>query len=282
MLIPKFLKIESNNKWIRGIVVQLRHVRFKVQSVYMELKSYGLMISIKNSDYLKLKHMKNSYKGNRCFIIATGPSLTLEDLNKLKSEYTFGMNSLCLIYNKIDWKTTFFGVQDLFVYDKISDTLKISEQDNIFIGSNIAKERSIPKKWIKYPLNIVYHIYELYLRKTPKYFVKFSDDSHRMVYDGYSITYSLIQIAAYLGFNEIYLIGADCNYEVGKPQHFIEHGHFDPTFASAKERMTIGYIKAKEYADKNEIKICNVTRGGKLEVFPRVNLDDVLKGEKNG
>ena len=36
------------------------------------------------------------------------------------------------------------------------------------------------------------------------------------------------------------------------------------------------YKSAKEYADSNGIKIINCTRGGMLEVFPRMSLEEVL------
>ena len=41
--------------------------------------------------------------------------------------------------------------------------------------------------------------------------------------------------------------------------------------------MITGYKAAKEYADAHNIKIVNCTRGGMLEIFPRMNLEDVLK-----
>ena len=80
-----------------------------------------------------------------------------------------------------------------------------------------------------------------------------------------------------MGFKEIYLIGADCNYSDNKSKHhFIDYGHYDSTYKSAGTRMIYAYKVAKKYADKNNIKIYNATRGGMLEVFPRVNLDELL------
>ena len=38
---------------------------------------------------------------------------------------------------------------------------------------------------------------------------------------------------------------------------------------------------AKQYADSHEIKIYNDTRGGKLEVFERKNLDEVFAEMEN-
>ena len=124
-----------------------------------------------------------------------------------------------------------------------------------------------------------YHIYEM--RYQTRYFAKFSSDCYIKVYDGYSITYSIMQLAMYMGFDEIYLLGADCSY-LGEKQHFIEHGINDPSFRTATERLFASYGEAKKYADTHGIKIFNATRGGLLEIFPRVNLEDVIKNnEKN-
>lgn len=45
-------------------------------------------------------------------------------------------------------------------------------------------------------------------------------------------------------------------------------------------RMRVGYQAAKEYADAHGIKIVNCTRGGMLETFKRMKLEDILK-ERN-
>ena len=38
-----------------------------------------------------------------------------------------------------------------------------------------------------------------------------------------------------------------------------------------------GYAYVKMIAEEQEVKIFNATRGGKLEIFPRVDLDCVLE-----
>ena len=40
--------------------------------------------------------------------------------------------------------------------------------------------------------------------------------------------------------------------------------------------LQLGYEAAKRYAEKNGIIIKNATRGGKLEVFERIDLDVIL------
>ncbi|MGU8513243.1 6-hydroxymethylpterin diphosphokinase MptE-like protein [Clostridium perfringens] len=248
----------------------LRFINEKLKSFIFELIALFRVCGLASIDAKKIRCFKDKHKGERCFIIATGPSLRMEDVEKLDKEYTFTMNSMCLALNNTKWRPTYYGIQDFAVYEKLENNLKELNLKNVFVGSNIAKRYNISNKWYIYPLNISYHLFELRFKN--KYFVKFSNNAYKAIYDGYTITYSLIQLAVYMGFKEIYLIGADTNYNVNN-QHFLEHGVVDPTYNTAKDRMIVAYEKAKEYADKNNIKIYNATRGGMLEVFPRVDID---------
>ena len=228
---------------------------------------------------MPLKSFKDKYKGKRLFITCTGPSLTIEDLKLLKNEYVFGMNSICLIHDKTDWKPDFFGCQDSHVFKKIKDTMLSTDNGIVFMPYPYKKKYKTPEKYVYFHLSGAYHLYEMIYG--PRYFAKFSKDCYRTVYDGYSITYSIMQLAIYMGFDELYLIGADCNY-LGQQQHFMETGHFDPGAQYAADRMFASYGVAKEYAEKQGVKIYNATRGGCLELFERVKLEDVLaREEKN-
>ena len=228
-----------------------------------------------------LKALKGKYIGKRCFITCTGPSLTIEDLEKLKNEYVFGMNSICMIHDKTDWKPDFFGIQDPAVFNKLKETLLSTDNGFVFAPYEFRQFLNTPEDWIYFHISSAYHMYDRKYKE--KFWSNFSDDCYVTVYDGFSITYSLIQIAIYLGFNEIYLIGADCSY-TGSKQHFIEYGHLvkGQHIFTAGDRNIVSYLKAKEYADTHSIKIVNVTRGGKLEVFLRKTLEEVLAvSEKN-
>ena len=230
--------------------------------------------------YEWIHQLKQSHVGDRCFIVATGPSLTIADLEKLYGEFTFGMNSICKIYSQTSWRPTVYAIQDENVYKSMeADILKwYAGQNNIWISDLIANNFKVPGNYRQFPLNRAYHDNELELRK---FFVQFSDDCYSIVYDGYSITYSLIQFAIYMGFSEIYLLGADCSYKLGEKNHFVESGFIDKYAHCSYDRMMSGYIKAKEYSDKNNIKIVNCTRGGMLELFPRCTLEEVLLSSPN-
>jgi hypothetical protein len=229
----------------------------------------------KCNEYELIKQYKNIHSGERCFIVATGPSLTIEDLEKLKNETTFSMNSIVMALKDTSWSPDYYGIQDPFVYEKIKEEIIKSDIPNKFYGDRLYRMFDLPENSVVFPHNLLNHKI-----KHNNYNSKFSDDSYLVVYDGYSITYSLIQIAVYMGFKEIYLLGADTNYEKDK-QHFREHEVKDASYRQAGIRMIEAYKVAKKYADENGIKIYNATRGGMLEVFPRVDLDEVLGLREN-
>lgn len=261
----------TNNGILRGIYFFPKKFQYDRENAAFEAEAELRRQGKDDSRYSKLREFSGKYKGKRCFIVATGPSLTISDLEKIKGEYSFGMNSICMLFDKTSWRPSFYGIQDVFVYEKMKDIINntFSVNDIVFTGSTLNC-----KKYIEYPVNAFYHKYAAQCRR---FFVKFSDNAYSEVYDGSTITYSLIQIAVYMGFKEIYLLGVDCSYQKGKKNHVVESGHIDKyDYLLNYKRMVISYEKAKEYADSHDIHIINCTRGGMLEVFPRKSLEEVL------
>ncbi|WP_251549842.1 6-hydroxymethylpterin diphosphokinase MptE-like protein [Neobacillus muris] len=268
------------NPFIYSGIKKIRKFQFSyypyLQTTFVfNMKKYFRIFGIdRKNPYKRLKKIKDKHKGERCFIIATGPSLTIEDLEKLKDEITIGMNSICLAFDETDWRPTYYGIQDENVYARLRGQIESLDVECKFISHTILERLNIAVTNNDYifPMDMLNHHIENH-----KYNTRFSNNAFAVVYNGYTVTYSLIQIAVYMGFKEIYLIGTDCNYSNDMKHHFKEYGHVDPTYLSAGEMMISAYKVAKKYADRNNIKIYNATRGGMLEVFERVNLDDLLK-----
>lgn len=260
----------KNNKVLYKIVLMVRYIQYNV--VRKVLFEMGVLLRKFGLQRLSIKDLQDKYKGERCFIIATGPSLRMDDIRALRNEYTFGMNSLAKAFTELGWGPTFYGIQDNRVYLSMrSDVLKMPDT-MLLLGSNLKWYSKLPEKAIVFPLDLLNHE----MHPDDDYNTNFSSDCSERVYDGYSITYSLIQLAVYFGFSEIYLIGADCGYS-GNKHHFIEHGVVDPHFSSAQQRQFFSYGVAKKYADEHNIKIFNATRGGALEIFSRVDFDSIVK-----
>lgn len=262
----------DNNQAFKNLYLLYRRVQYSFGGAQVNFKRALRKHGIGGAKYKKLLDYKDKHKGERCFIIATGPSLTMEDIESLKDEKTISMNSICKLYDETDWRPTYFAVQDNYVFKNLQDIIRLHKEVPVFISDNIWKRFKREGNWIEFPTDTLYHSYDM---KLGKYYAKFSDDAYDIVYDGYSIAYSCIELAVYMGFKEIYLLGADCTY-LGEKEHFVDSGVEDRSRKYATPKLIVGYEKVKEYADSHGIKVYNATRGGVLEVFPRIELKDVL------
>ena len=248
----------------------IRHI--VARKAMFEFSKIGRIFFNYDKAYVKIKQYQNIHSGKRCFILATGPSLTLEDVSKLKNEYTFGMNSICMLFDQLGWETTYYGVQDYNVFDKLKDKYEKMKKTTLFLGDGINEHNRSKLKHIPFALNYLNHKYSYDKLKT-----NFSFDAYKQIYDGYTITYSLMQLAVYMGFKEIYLLGNDCSYSSDpQKQHFADCGHYDPSTLTARARILFAYQYAHDLLADSDVKIYNATRGGALEIFPRVDLDEIL------
>lgn len=275
-MVTKLIDIANRNILLQLFIKIFCYIVFRIVDIWNEITGWLRSVGIGGKTYRSLKKYKNVHQGKRCFIIAMGSSLTIEDLELLKDEITFGMNSIVKVFEKTDFRPTYYGIQDHLVYADLEKEILTSykEAENIFVSDRIKWHFKIGNHWNVFPLNMSYHAYQRWFHK--RFYAKFSDDIYRRVYSGFSITYSLIEIAVYMGVTEIYLIGADCNFDINKKNHFVEHNVVDASLDNSNERNIAGYMAAKKYADANNIKIYNATRGGRLEVFERVNVDEMM------
>lgn len=236
-------------------------------------------VGIGTNKYKKLESLKNSENG-RCFIVATGPSLTMEDLQKLKGEKTIGLNSLCKVFDKTGWETSYYVIQDHGVFLKLLPELSKMNQTKFIHADQKFKKSELEKvvcdKYV-FPRYYGNHLWNRRHLKTG-----FSDDVSMIVHEGYTVAFVALQMAAYMGFDEIYLVGTDCNYSKDETkQHFVSSGYYATNYATIGNEMIFAYGEAKKALDEKGIKVYNATRGGMLEVFPRVDLDEVLSEKEN-
>ena len=233
-----------------------------------------------------ISELKNSYSGQRCFIVGNGPSLTVDDLGKLKDEVCFGSHRIYEIYDKTSWRPNFYCAQDYALIKTSAKDIENKVTQTKFIG--------FPKsiRTIK-NLKIQGAIYMCMVSKDfESTLPDFSEDVSKCFYEGYTVTYMCLQIAVYMGFKEIYLLGVDHNYSTmidangnmvkqeGIKDHFSDKDQV--TNLPRLDKSTLAYMSAKKYADSHGIKIYNATRGGKLEVFERIDFDRFIENKLGG
>ena len=252
---------------------------------YMTLKKKNDYNSYqKSNEGKKLSELENAYKGRRCFIVGNGSSLKSEDLDRIKDEISFGSNRIYNIFNYTEWRPTFYIAQDVDAY---------AEMIPKALGTNIKKFilslSAVPYEGDRH--DDVYHALWTNMRFVINRFndksIHFSKDISNHISNGYTVTFSAIQIAAYMGFKEIYLLGVDFNYSKTSDKFGrIKNIDGATTYFDGIERngsylnyhsTMLAYNTAKMYCKDNGIVIRNATRGGKLEIFERINFDEIFK-----
>lgn len=265
-------------------------VQILVKKGILPYRFFELPFWLPKSDTDKLLGLKNKFLGERCFIIGNGPSLNLIDLKKLKGEYSFGVNSI--FYKEEEgFRPYFYTVEDSHVIE-----------DNLYEICNFATQyKFIPTEYkhlidrkfyediIFFPMNTGF--YQTYSpnHETPR----FSDDITKQIFCGQSVTIINLQLAFYMGFKYVYLVGMDFSYKI--PESAIINGasilsteddenHFDPRYFGAGKKwhdpklhnVFASYQLCKKRYFDNSRAIYNATKGGKLEIFDRVDFDELF------
>ncbi len=249
--------------------------------LYRTRKLSRILIFPYTSSGKKLKRLRNNHIGKRCFIVGNGPSLTAEDLDKLRNEITFAFNRIYYIFDKTDWRPTYYCSEDDKTIFKSKEEINNLKIENKFFPVNFPWDYKIHFK------NAKYYIFKFGDRNVEP---KFSEDIVKGIYWGNTVAYTAIQMAVYMGIREIYLLGVDHNFskmvndkgeiviDKTAKDYFTEEYNVDKQdlYIPNIEVSTRAFTAAKKYTDDHNIKIFNATRGGKLEVFERVDFDKII------
>jgi hypothetical protein len=224
---------------------------------------------------VRLRALKNRHRGARCFILGNGPSLRRMDLGPLRSELTFGLNRIYLLFPKLGFTTTYHVAINPHVIEQCA-----AEIAALPIPKFIAWEgRSA----------LPFDSRTVFLRSCYKG-LKFSTAPWRHIWQGATVTYVAMQLAYYMGFRQVILIGVDHHFATqGRPNQLVVSQGEDPDHFSGRyfgagfrwqlpdlEMSEIAYELARErfYADGREV--LDATVDGKLTVFPKVRYEDLV------
>lgn len=223
----------------------------------------------------RIRALQGVFAGERCFIVGNGPSLRPADLDLIQNEISFASNLIFEAYGGTRWRPTYYFAQD--VYDtRLRDHVEQLDSTQAFIGAYFLRRHRIQNDKVI-----------AFLGKKSRSPSHFADDCAIEVAETATVTFTMLQFAFYLGFTTIYLLGIDNTYRnvVDSNNNVITNeeitDHFYPSrsghvsYANVNE-MTRAYEVSRQAAHRRGVRIFNSTRGGALEVFPRVPLEDAI------
>ncbi|MDJ0583359.1 6-hydroxymethylpterin diphosphokinase MptE-like protein [Crocosphaera sp.] len=230
----------------------------------------------------RLEQFRNIHKGESCFIIGNGPSLNKMDLTPLQKVHTFGLNKIYLIFERVDLNLSYhISVNPYVVEQSINNFTSLSCPSFLSFKSFCSYRKQQSNK-LKVSDN-------LYFIRTGSEF-NFSSNITANIGEGYTVTYVAMQIAFYMGFKQVFLIGVDHSFKaVGKPneKQVLEGddpNHFSPDYFANKEWQLpdlegseLSYRNAKFKFERAGRKIYDATIDGKLDIFPKISYEKALE-----
>jgi len=206
----------------------------------------------------------NIHQGETCVIMGNGPSLSDVPKGWLDKYITFGSNKIYGLPYVPDYYCIIDEDMLCNCLPKLQSGWRPKKQ--MFLRAEACIEDN-------------YSIYPVVLSG-------FSRDVTNFIVMGGTVTYAMMQIANFMGFDDIYLVGVDHYYPksmTGETETFTANGkdpdHFvcedgEPYFKPGEkynrpEDTTSAYKLAKEFFDQAGVKVINYTKGSKLHVFEK-------------
>ena len=203
----------------------------------------------------------NLHQGETCLVIGNGKSLADETNEFLCSYPSFGTNR---IYLKNFVPTYYVCINEL-VADQYKDDI-----GHLGTVKFVTEKVKIPGYIEQIPLHSFYTM-------------AFSHEPWKGVNEGNTVTYVCLQLAYWMGFSTVLLVGVDHSYKFeGSPhEQLIAKGadpnHFDPNYFSDNkvwnapdlEGSERAYMIAKRVFEEDGRRIINITPGSALDVFEK-------------
>lgn len=210
----------------------------------------------------------NAHKGQKCVIACNGPSLNDIDMDLIGrsvSQKNLTVFSLNRGYLKKDLMFRYLVVVNKNVEEQWGkEILERLPKDKIF--SNSIPGTNLLKWTADKP--------------------SFQADINKPMWQGHTVTYVALQIAYYMGFSEVGIIGCDHDFPYMRTKLTGDDiNHFDPNYfpAGAKwdlpnlAKSEIAYELARRAYSKDKRKIYNCSTRTKLNVFSKTTLEEFLK-----
>jgi len=231
-----------------------------------------------------IRDLKDIHKGERCFVMGTGPSLKPYQLERLKKEITVSTNGIVFAQDEFDFHPTYFSTSEYYVFkdQEIWSRLKKTKSTRVIskfilikapqFGYNYTGEQ---RAFLRNSYLVDNKSTRRELATSPEHITLDLEKDLRMM--GTGIMDVAIPLAFYLGCDPIYMVGCDCQ-DTG---HFYKH-----KTDSEKElkhsgmpdtRVRDQYPLFKQRMDMENRRIINLTPiEASCPGIPKQDFDDII------
>ena len=222
----------------------------------------------------KLKRLFNAHEGEKAVILCNGPSLLDVDFDLLDGVFTFGLNKINLLFDKVSFRPSCVVAVNRFV---IEQNAEFYERTDIPLFLDSFANGLVPSTPQR-----------CFLHSTSE--TGFARRCEWSINQGHTVTYVAMQLAFHMGFSEVALVGCDHNFATKGPANKTviagqkDENHFDPNYFAGGVKWQlpdlfeseVAYARARKVYEAFDRKIFNSTVGGNLDIFERRELSDFV------
>lgn len=224
-----------------------------------------------------LRAWRGRHPGQKAVILCNGPSLLKADLSLLDGVFSFGLNKINLLFERSPMRPSCIVAVNPLV---IAQNAAFFNQTSLplFLDSHALRH-------VRPRANVAY------LHSSGQH--KFARDCSLSIFQGATVTFVAMQLAFHMGFRQIGLVGCDHSFSASGPASKLvvsgerDDDHFDPNYFAGGVQWQLPDLVASEasYAMAGEVfaaaggRIVNCTVGGKLELYPRMDLAAFLSSQ---
>jgi hypothetical protein len=229
--------------------------------------------SLSSRNRVKIEKYKGLHNGEQCYIVANGPSLQKTNLDILKDDITFGLNRIYLSFENTSFRPTYYIAMNELILDQFSGEIEDLDMPK-FLNWNHRRSFNQEDPMVTFLKS------KLVLQDT------FQRDITKPMVVGGTVTFVALQIAYYMGFRKVILIGLDHYYaDKGIPNRTetrefdIDKSHFHTQYFPKGLkwqlpdllRSELDYRIAREAYERDGREIIDATIGGKCQVFKKAD-----------
>lgn len=265
------------------IYFKLDYIFYCIFAIYNFFMKIILLFKPKTRKLLRHNKKLKRHK-DYCFILGNGPSLKDLDLTELNGEDTFAVN---FFYNYCPegFKSKYFVAIDQIFYKSDQKDYLLNLYDRLKDVTFILKTPAYDTK-DKWEMSRTFFI-------SPKLFQygdKVACDCTLNMTACINVVLQCIQIALYMGYKKIYLLGCDFSqYASIYSHHFYDSANAD----GRREKTNMGndarwaylahyhHYALNKYASENGQEIINLTDGSLIDAYKHKDYKDVIKSIKS-
>ena len=221
----------------------------------------------------KIEKLRGVHSGKKAILLGNGPSVSYHDLEKFDDYIIFACNRIHLAYEHTTFRPDYVLTSDEQVIADFSEDISKNNQ-------GIAKTIFVSKKF-----SALSDFWFMLKKGNP---FKFRLNVSNGLQSGGGTLISAVQLGHYMGIKEFYLYGVDHSFKfstesngtssaVGEGNHFLKNYRAGKSWQPpTMDVVEDAFKKSDELLRTSCGFIKNATRGGKLDVLERINIDEIM------